>query len=86
MSNIILVAETGSDIPKDIAEQLGIFLVPCMLLWGMILLMMELFSRKICEYYNNTKKIPKTSGCSPEDFIRVFDKIPAYIQINKYYI
>lgn len=28
MSNIILVAETGSDIPKDIAEQLGIFLVP----------------------------------------------------------
>ena len=28
MSNIILVAETGSDIPRDIAEELGIFLVP----------------------------------------------------------
>lgn len=76
MSNIILVAETGSDIPKDIAEQMGIFLVPMHVTMGNDTFDDGTFPvEKICEYYNNTKKIPKTSGCSPEDFIRVFDKI-----------
>jgi DegV family protein with EDD domain len=76
MSNIILVAETGSDIPKDIAEQMGIFLVPMHVTMGN-----ETFDdgtfpvEKIYQYYNNTNKIPKTSGSSPEDFIRVFDEI-----------
>lgn len=76
MNNIILVAETGSDIPKDIAEQMGIFLVPMHVTMGN-----ETFDdgtfpvEKICQYYNSTNKIPKTSGSSPEDFIRVFDEI-----------
>lgn len=30
---------------------------------------------KICDYYHTTGKLPRTSGCSPEDFIRAFDDI-----------
>ena len=76
MNNIILVAETGSDIPKDIAKEWGIFLVPMHVTMGD-----ETFDdgtfpiEKICEYYNNTNKVPKTSGSSPQDFIKVFDEI-----------
>lgn len=76
MNNIILVAETGSDIPKDIAEQMGIFLVPMHVTMGENTFDDGTFPvEKICEYYNNTNKIPKTSGSSPQDFIKVFDEI-----------
>lgn len=76
MSNIILVAETGSDIPKDIAEELGIFLVPMHVTMGENTYDDGTFPvEDICEYYNNTNKVPKTSGSSPQDFIKIFDEI-----------
>ncbi|MGG7058972.1 DegV family protein [Clostridium nigeriense] len=76
MSNIILVAETGSDIPKDIAEEMGIFLVPMHVTMGDSTYDDGSFPvEQICEYYNNTNKIPKTSGSSPQDFTKVFDEI-----------
>ena len=76
MNNIILVAETGSDVPKDIAEKMGIFLVPMHVTMGNDTFDDGTFPvEKIYEYYNDTNKIPKTSGSSPEDFIKVFDKI-----------
>lgn len=76
MSNIILVAETGSDIPKDIAEEMGIFLVPMHVTIGDSTYDDGSFPvEQICEYYNNTNKIPKTSGSSPQDFTKVFDEI-----------
>ena len=76
MNNIILVAETGSDVPKDIAEEMGIFLVPMHVTMGNDTFDDGTFPvEKIYEYYNDTNKIPKTSGSSPEDFIKVFDKI-----------
>lgn len=76
MNNIILVAETGSDIPKDIAEEMGIFLVPMHVTMGENTFDDGTFPvEKICEYYNDTNKIPKTSGSSPQDFIKIFDEI-----------
>ena len=76
MSNIIFVAETGSDIPKDIAEELGIFLVPMHVTMGENTYDDGTFPvEDICEYYNNTNKVPKTSGSSPQDFIKIFDEI-----------
>ena len=75
-NNIILVAETGSDLPKDIAKEMGIFLVPMHVTMGDNTYDDGSFPvEKICEYYNNTSKIPKTSGSSPQDFIKVFDEI-----------
>lgn len=76
MNNIILVAETGSDIPKDIAEEMGIFLVPMHVTMGSDTFDDGTFHiEKIYQYYDDTNKIPKTSGCSPGDFIKVFDEI-----------
>ena len=31
--------------------------------------------QKICDYYKETGKLPRTSGCSPDDFMLVFDAI-----------
>lgn len=76
MNNIILLAETGSDVPKDIAEEMGIFLVPMHVTMGENTFDDGTFPvEKICEYYDSTNKIPKTSGSSPQDFIKVFDEI-----------
>lgn len=76
MSNIILVAETGSDVPKEIAKEMGIFIVPMHVTMGDDTFDDGTFPvEKICEYYDDTKKIPKTSGSSPQDFIKVFDEI-----------
>ena len=76
MDNIILVAETGSDIPKDIAEDMEIFLVPMHVTMGANTFDDGTFPvEKICEYYDNTNKIPKTSGSSPQDFTKIFDEI-----------
>lgn len=76
MSNIILVAETGSDVPKDIAEEMGIVLVPMHVTIGDNTFDDGTFPvEKICEYYNSTNKVPKTSGSSPQDFIKIFDEI-----------
>lgn len=76
MSDIILVAETGSDITPEIAKEYGIHLVSMHVQMGE-----ETFDdgtfpvENICEYYEKTGKTPKTSGCSPDDFMNAFDEI-----------
>lgn len=76
MSNIILVAETGSDIPPPLAREYGISLVPMHVTMGDQTLDDASFpSEDICGYYEHTGRLPKTSGCSPEDFIRAFEEI-----------
>ena len=75
-NNIILVAETGSDIPPSLAERYGIYLVPMHVTMGEHTLDDTTFPpEEICRYYARTGKLPKTSGCSPEDFTKVFDEI-----------
>lgn len=76
MSNIVLVAETGCDISRSLAEQHGIYLVPMHVSFADITLDDGSFPvEQICEYYSQTGKLPKTSGCSPADFKKVFDEI-----------
>lgn len=76
MKSIILVAETGSDITEELATQYGIKIAPMHVSFGD-----ETFddaaylAEKICDYYKETGLLPKTSGCVPEDFSRVFDEI-----------
>ena len=74
--NIVLVAETGSDITLEIAEEYGIYLVPMHISMGEETLDDGSFpSKEICAYYEQTGKVPKTSASSPHDFITVFDLI-----------
>lgn len=76
MSNIVIVAETGSDISPDLAQKYGIYLVPMHVSLGDVTLDDGSFPvERICEYYSETGKLPKTSGSSPADFEKVFDEI-----------
>lgn len=78
MAKIILVAETGSDITPALAAEYGIHIVPMHVTFDE-----ETFDdgsfpvEKIVEFYRNGKKLPKTSGCNPEDFAPLFDRIHA---------
>jgi len=76
MSKYIIVAETGSDIPKDLAAEYGIYLVPMHVTFGDEVKDDGAFeTEEVCAYYEKTGKVPKTSGCNPEDFVKVFGEI-----------
>lgn len=76
MKNIILLAETGSDIPEEVARQYGIYLVPMHVSFEREMKDDGSFpSEEIVSYYKRFGKLPKTSGCVPEDFIKIFDRI-----------
>ncbi len=76
MNPIIIVAETGSDITTEMASQYNITLVPMHVTFDNHTMDDGSFPvQKICDYYKETGKLPRTSGCSPDDFIQVFDAI-----------
>ena len=76
MNPIILVAETGSDIPPELALQYGIRMVPMHVAFDDETMDDGTFSpEEICKFYRTTGRLPKTSGSMPEDFIKVFDEI-----------
>ena len=76
MKKIILVAESGSDITPELAAKYNIFVPPMHVNFGE-----ETFDdgafpvEKIVDYYRDGGKLPKTSGCTPGDFIKVFDEV-----------
>lgn len=78
MDQIVLLAETGSDIPKEVAKEHGIYIVPMHVSFGEETKDDQTFPAKdICTYYEETKKLPKTSGSVPEDFEKIFATINA---------
>jgi len=78
MSNIILVAETGSDVTAAQAKEHEIYLVPMHVSMGDVTLDDGTFPPEdICAYYDLTGKVPRTAACNPEDFAMVFDEIHA---------
>lgn len=75
-SNIIIVAETGSDITRKLAKEQGIYLVPMHVSMGEKTLDDGTFpAEDVCAYYDRTGKVPTTSGSSPYDFEKIFDEI-----------
>lgn len=78
MSNIILVAETGSDITPALAQEHGIYIVPMHVSLGETTLDDASFPPEdVCAFYDSTGKVPRTSAANPEDFTVVFDEIHA---------
>ncbi len=76
MSSIIIMAETGSDINKEMAEKHGIYIVPMHVNFGEITYDDGAFPvEDICRYYQETGNLPKTSGSVPEDFMKAFDEV-----------
>ena len=75
-SPIILVAETGSDLPVSLAEELGVLLVPMHVSLGDQTLDDGTFpAEEVCAYYDRTGKCPTTSGSTPYDFETVYQRI-----------
>lgn len=73
---IILSAETGSDITPELAEKLGILLIPMHVTMGSDTLDDGTFPPEdVCAYYDRTGKVPTTSGSTPYDFEQVYDPI-----------
>lgn len=78
MSRVILVAESGSDITPALAAACQIHIVPMHVAFGGETWDDGAFPpEEICDFYRRTGILPKTSGCTPEDFARVFDAIHA---------
>ena len=78
MKPIILVAETGSDINPELAAEYQIRIVPMHVTFDDKTTDDGSFPvEEICTYYQNTRRVPKTSGSTPEDFSRMLDEIHA---------
>jgi len=76
MKKIVIVAESGSDISKELAEKYDITVVPMHVSFDDTTFDDGIFPvENIVNYYQNTGRLPKTSGCMPDDFIPVFDRI-----------
>lgn len=73
---ILITAETGSDLPADLARELGIRLIPMHVSMGDKTLDDGTFPpEEVCAYYERTGKIPTTSGSTPYDFEAVYDAL-----------
>jgi len=71
---IILMAETGADIPPAVAEKYNIQIVPMHVTFGDVTKDDGAFpAEEICAFYDRTGVLPKTSGSTPEDFTKAFD-------------
>lgn len=78
MSEIIIVAETGSDVSAAEAAELGIELVPMHVSIGdRTIDDGALDPAEMLEECRQLGVLPKTSGCTPGDFVKVFDRIHA---------
>ena len=74
--NIILTAETGSDVSAELAAKLGVYLVNMHVNMGEQTLDDGAFPPEdVCAYYDRTGKVPTTSAAAPYDFEKVFDEI-----------
>lgn len=74
--NIILVAETGSDVTPELAKKLGVSLVPMHVSMGSETLDDGAFPPEdVCAYYDRTGKVPTTSGSTPYDFEKVYEEL-----------
>lgn len=73
---IILIAETGSDVPASLAKELNIRLIPMHVTMGDVTLDDGAFPPEdVCAYYDRTGKAPTTSGSTPYDFEKVLEEI-----------
>ncbi len=73
---IFISAETGSDVTRELAQELGVFLIPMHVSLGNETLDDGAFPPEdVCRYYDRTGKVPATSGSTPYDFESVYDAL-----------
>lgn len=78
MSKIVIVAESGCDIPVQEGAELGVVIVPMHVSMGSTTIDDgSLPAAEMLEECRQLGVLPKTSGCTPGDFAEVFDRIHA---------
>ena len=76
MNDIILVVESGADVPVELAAQLGIHIVPMHVEFDGEPWDDGAFPPEhIVEFYRDGGKLPRTSGSTPHDFQVLFDRL-----------
>lgn len=76
MYPIILMAETGSDITPELALKYGIHMVPMHVAFDSETKDDGSFPpEEIRNFYQETGRLPKTSGSMPDDFEKAFDEV-----------
>lgn len=78
MQKYVILAETGADIPQDMADRFGIYIIPMHVSFGEETKDDGRFpTTEVFDYYKNTGKLPKTAACNSYDFEQMFDQIHA---------
>jgi DegV family protein with EDD domain len=81
MTKFIITTESGSDLPKELIERYNIYIVPMHVTMGDQTYDDGSFDvQTVFDYYDQNEILPKTSGTTPQDntkvFQRIFDKYP----------
>lgn len=76
MSKFVLLVETGADVPAAFAEKYSIQTVPMHVSFGDRTIDDGTFQvEDVFAYYEQTGSLPKTIGCTPDDFEQAFRKV-----------
>lgn len=76
MNKIVIVAESGSDIEKEVANQYHIYVLPMHVIMDGESLDDGYFPvEKIFEYYDKNNKLPTSSATNPNEYSAVFQEI-----------
>ena len=76
MSRYIILAETGADVPKEMAERYGIYIIPMHVTFGEESRDDGSFpTTELFAYYKSTGKLPKTAAANVAEFSEIYDRI-----------
>jgi DegV family protein with EDD domain len=76
VKNIIILTESGADLPSDLVKLHNIEVVPMhVLMGGKSYADGSISVTDVYDYYNRTKKSPTTSATNPDEYERAFKRI-----------
>lgn len=76
MKRFIIVTESGSDVPLELAKLHNIQIVPMhVIMGGNSYADGSISITDLYDYYKQTKKVPSTSAANPSDYLHAFEKI-----------
>lgn len=76
MNHYIITTESGSDLPKEYVERFNVKIIPMHVTMGNETLADGSFEvKKAFDFYDETGTLPKTSGTTPDDNLKIFSKI-----------
>jgi DegV family protein with EDD domain len=76
MRNIVVAADSGSDLSKELIEEFQIRIIPlAVIMDNKVYLDGTIPIERVYEYYDRTKKVPSTSAANVEQFKSFFEQI-----------